>query len=873
MRKFSYVVLGLIVAANLAVWAWTNRPQSVESWEGTIKGASFSPYQKGQDPYAQTYPSPEEIDRDLEIVKQKVGSIRTYSTANGFEVIPYLARNHKLRMTAGAWLDKRYTQNEVEIKNLILNAQVFNNIDRLIVGNEVILRQDLTVDELSWYLNRVRAATSLPVSTAEPWHVWIKHPELAEAVDFITIHVLPYWERVPADQAVDWVIERVKQVEDFFPDKKVIIGEVGWPSHGSRFGKSKPSLANQAMFIRTFLNVAAERKLDYFVMEAIDQTWKRTAEGNVGRYWGILDSDRRDKFPMSGEITEVALWPWEAVISALLGLVPMILFLMYWQNLKARGQLFYAALIQLVTSVLTWTAFVPFTMSLTMADQILWCVLLPAQVALLIVVLINGLELTEVLWMKRLGRLFTPLSQEPERGFPKVSIHVPTHNEPPDMVIQTLEALGRLDYPDYEVLVIDNNTEDESLWRPVEAWCANFGERFRFFHLPEWPGFKAGALNFALSQTHPEAQVVGVVDSDYIVAENWLKTLIPYFDRPEVGFVQAPQDNRDWQADPFKQMCNWEYSGFFQIGMVQRNEYDAIIQHGTMTLIRKAAMFQAGTWSEWCICEDAEMGLRILELGYESVYVNHDFGRGLVPDTFAGYKSQRFRWAYGAVQILKRHWRQLLPWSHSRLDLRQRYHFAAGWFPWFADALHLLFTIAGVAWSMGMIVFPQYMEFPMVSFLVPVLCVFFYKVIHSLILYQARVKCTLLQRLGASVAGMSLTHTIAKAIFLGLRTSDRPFMRTPKQQNQPLIVQGLMMASEEIKLLVLLWLAAFAILFRYGADNADAITWLLVLAVQSLSYMAAVASSLVNIAPQLRRLKPIANLADAMRFGRRAIGN
>src|SRR5262249_51970668 len=155
------------------------------------------------------------------------------------------------------------------------------------------------------------------------------------------------------------------------------------------------------------------------------------------------------------------------------------------------------------------------------------------------------------------------------------------------------------------------------------------------------------------TQTADDAAVIGVIDSDYVVNPDWLRSTVPYFEKLDVAFVQAPQDYRDGNESPFKRMCYWEYAGFFHIGMVQRNERNAIIQHGTMTLIRKTAMQQLGGWAEWCICEDAELGLRLFENNYDSVYMNHSFGRGLIPDDFGAYKTQRFRWAYGAVQILK----------------------------------------------------------------------------------------------------------------------------------------------------------------------------------------------------------------------------
>ena len=158
------------------------------------------------------------------------------------------------------------------------------------------------------------------------------------------------------------------------------------------------------------------------------------------------------------------------------------------------------------------------------------------------------------------------------------------------MVIETLDALAQLDYPDYEVLVIDNNTGDEKVWRPVETCCRALGERFRFFHVNPLAGFKAGALNFALGQTDPHAAIVAVIDSDYKVDPHWLKDLVPAFGSESVVIVQAPQDYRDHDRNAFKAMCYAEYRGFFQIGMITRNERNAIIQHGTMTLVQRAAL-------------------------------------------------------------------------------------------------------------------------------------------------------------------------------------------------------------------------------------------------------------------------------------------
>ncbi len=854
MKKTSFVVLVLVVLGNLAAWALFNPSHTEQPWTGAIRGVSFSPYLRGQNPLDNEHPTTETLRQDLQLLRDKVTSVRTYTSTDGIEQVPRLAWDYGLRVTAGAWLDKRLERNDQEIRNLIQNVRVYRNIDRVIVGNESVLRGDLTVNELISYLRQVRKRVKVPVSTAEPWHVWLKYPQLAKEVDFIAIHILPYWEKIPAEHAVEWVVDRYQQVKRAFPKKHILLAEVGWPSGGNRLEVATPSLVNQAKFVRRFLNEAHKRGLDYFIMEAFDQPWKWSIEGSAGAHWGIFTVDRELKFPLTGPIVEVQQWPVEVIAATLLALLPISWFLRRWRtHLHFSGQLFFASLLQVAASMAIWTAFTPITQDLPLASTIMWGVLFPAQLALLAVVLINGFEMAELIWNRGWRRRFLPLNPPADAPLPKVSLHLAICNEPPEMVKKTLDSLAALDYPDYEVLVIDNNTKDPAVWQPVGEYCAQLGPRFRFFHLGKWPGFKAGALNFGLKQTDPQAEVIGIVDSDYIVRPDWLRTLVPYFEKKTVGFVQAPQDHREWEHDAFKTMINWEYSGFFHIGMVHRNEYNAIIQHGTMTLIRKNALEGLGGWSEWCICEDAELGLRLMKQGYESVYVNENFGQGLTPDSFDGYKRQRFRWAYGAVMILKHHWRALLPGKSSPLTIAQRYHFATGWLPWFADALHLIFTIAALVWTIGLVGLPKYFEFPLTAFIIPTVGIFLFKVIHSLSLYHVRVKrSTWRQRFGAAVAGMSLTLTIGRAMLAGLFTSSQPFLRTPKCESRPALIKSLLMAREEFILFLALWLAAVALLWRYQISNTEVLFWLGVLAVQSIPYVAALVVSVVNILPTLK---------------------
>jgi len=247
---------------------------------------------------------------------------------------------------------------------------------------------------------------------------------------------------------------------------------------------------------------------------------------------------------------------------------------------------------------------------------------------------------------------------------PKVSIHVPCYAEPPEVVLQTLQRLADLRYSNYEVLVCDNNTADEALWRPLQRFCtlanARTPGRFRFYHVSPLEGAKAGALNYCLARTAPDAELVAVVDADYLAEPDFLSRLAPFFANPKLGFIQTPHDyRRDGSA--YQAMCYWEYMPPNKVGLAALNEYDCGYTIGTMCVLRKDAISAAGGWAEWCLTEDSEISIRIRDQGYEGLYLNETFGRGLIPETFADYKKQRFRWTAGPVQQLLTHWRLFMP--------------------------------------------------------------------------------------------------------------------------------------------------------------------------------------------------------------------
>ena len=387
-------------------------------------------------------------------------------------------------------------------------------------------------------------------------------------------------------------------------------------------------------------------------------------------------------------------------------------------------------------------------------------------------------------WRRRVDRL------EPRPGYtPMVSLHVPAYNEPPEEVKATLRCLERLDYPNYEVLVIDNNTPDDANWRALELFCRELGPKFRFMHLDRWPGYKSGALNFALTQTDPRAEIIAPIDADYQVTPSFLKELVPAFADPQVAFVQTPQDYRDYHANPYLESTYHGYRFFFEVSMPARNEYNAIIFAGTMGLIRKSALQEIGGWDEWCITEDAEASLRILKRGYKSVYVKRSYGQGLIPFTFEGLKRQRFRWCFGGIQILKKHWEALMPWAHlvdrsNHLTLAQRYFYMAGGLQWFSDPLNLVFASFLVLGGVFSLSGGQATVRPLTNTLIVLPVVFLVMGLWRFLwILRRTLKLSWKLAFRSMYNFFSLGWTVTLACIQGLVQARGVFLRTPKSRS------------------------------------------------------------------------------------------
>lgn len=486
---------------------------------------------------------------------------------------------------------------------------------------------------------------------------------------------------------------------------------------------------------------------------------------------------------------------------------------------NAPGHAAFAATSVAAALFLTYSGYLLLTANFGLVAQALVSLLLVLQTATLTLLLGTLFETIDVVCRTRwrgVGGVKIACTQAP-----KVSVHVPIHAEPPELVMQTLDALSRLDYENYEVIVIDNNTADEALWKPVQAHCERLGSRFRFYHLLPWPGYKSGALNFALGETAEDAELIAVVDADYVVERHFLKALTGHFADPSVAFVQTPQDYRDGTSrGRCGQALYRAYMYFFAVSMLSRNETNSIIYAGTMGLIRKRALTEVGGWSEWCITEDAELSLRLLAAGYESVYVDETFGRGLMPMDLAGLKKQRYRWAFGGMQLLRIHFKTLVN-PFSKLTAAQRLSYLNGGFQWLNDLLAIGYTgflLLGAALLVTGLPLLDASALEVLLIASPVFLLL--SVLRFFWAFRVQSRCSVREAVDAASVLLGLTWVVALACLRGLFSKEGVFLRTPKAAEKPTLADLLTVVRVEAVLAILCLFGSAAVLVAGNATGS-----------------------------------------------------
>jgi exo-beta-1,3-glucanase (GH17 family) len=312
-KLWLYCALNIGLVVLLGIWFWQQN-QAVQlaspqlPADGKLQCVSYAPYYTpGHSPYIENYMVDQaQVDADLALLAQRFHCVRTYSVGQGMDYVPEAASKLGLKVLLGAWIGWSVVDNKKELALAISLANRYpDTVSGLIVGNEVLLRKEQTPAAMRAFIEQAQAQTSVPVTYADVWEYWLKYRELASAVDFVTVHILPYWEDdpQPIGRAIAHAENVMARVQSVF-DKPILIGETGWPSIGRRRGESEPSRLNQARYLREFVQTAQARGWNYNLIEAMDQPWKRVLEGTVGGYWGLYGSDLQEKFDFDGTMAE-----------------------------------------------------------------------------------------------------------------------------------------------------------------------------------------------------------------------------------------------------------------------------------------------------------------------------------------------------------------------------------------------------------------------------------------------------------------------------------------------------------------------------------------------------------------------------------------
>jgi cellulose synthase/poly-beta-1,6-N-acetylglucosamine synthase-like glycosyltransferase len=470
------------------------------------------------------------------------------------------------------------------------------------------------------------------------------------------------------------------------------------------------------------------------------------------------------------------------------------------------GQVFFASFLSAFATSIVYAAFIAIVATHSIAEILTASLVILLDLAALVVWISNINYTSDVLCRARRGR---PLPQADPSYQPFVSLHVPAYNEPPELLIETIKAVERIDYPNFEVIVIDNNTADPAVWGPVEEYCRD-RSRVKFVHVAPWPGYKAGACNLALRRyTDPRAEIIGLVDADDIVQPYYLREVAPYFSDPDLGFIQTFEGNREFQGSAYYTACVDSFQAFYLSVMSSRNERDSIPFVGTMGLFRRSALTAVGGWNEWCICEDTEASLRVARDGWSGLYIPRCFGRGVVPPSFAGMLTQRHRWCFGGMQIMRLHWRSLMPWDRSvgnHLTSAQRRDYLMASIGWFRDLLMLAFSLLLIAVSGLLVTDSGYAispmdgarsQLPMSLIVIATICM----------LWTLRLWTTMSFRraLLSLVISLSVTWVVALGCIEGMIRKDAVFLRTSKVAGRRRIGPALRLTRFETILAAILY--------------------------------------------------------------------
>ena len=391
LKYFKYILLSIVLTSLLQVYLWTRSGDHIVTSPqigDKLESLSYTPYRG----FEKAPKSDQEIAADMQTIELTARKVRTYAIEDAKRVLENV-KDTKLKVDVGLWLSTDKNANEGQIETLFELIKLYNpRISSIIVGNEVLLRADLKPEELMEYIDRVSKRTRIPVTTAEVQHVWLTNTELAKHVDFINVHILPYWEKVPLDRTLAFTKEKYDAIAKMYPKMPITIGEFGWPSSGYNNEKAEATLNNQIAAITGFLEMAKAQKWSYNIVEAFDQPWKGVHEGSVGPYWGLFDINKQPKFHFIKHTILNPLWRYQMAGAVFLGVL-LTFFGLRNQRVNFAHALTFGLAAQAMGFGIAMAATYPFVYYMNFGMWVMWVMGIILMIPLVIITLAKINEL------------------------------------------------------------------------------------------------------------------------------------------------------------------------------------------------------------------------------------------------------------------------------------------------------------------------------------------------------------------------------------------------------------------------------------------------------------------------------------------------
>jgi len=363
--RLAFACLAIAVAVIAAVWSWLGQPVPMPG--APLKAGdklwclSYAPFRGSQSPHQEGIQiGAGQIEQDIAQLSKMSNCVRVYATDQGIDNVVPIAARYGMKVLQGIWVSNNPVKTQLQVEAALSLAERYpDTIMALVVGNEALLRGDIAAGDLAALIRSVKARAKVPVTYADVWEFWLRAPEVAAAVDFVMIHILPYWEDDPiaADTAAAHVNDIHRKMAAVYAPKNVYIGEMGWPSQGRMREGALPSPANQARVIQEVLAHAAREDYRVNVIEAYDAPWKRAQEGVVGGHWGLFDdANRTMKFDWGEPVSNHPFWKTQAAVGIVYALA--VFGIAFWMRRGAtRASVWLAVTANALAGGLTigWT--------------------------------------------------------------------------------------------------------------------------------------------------------------------------------------------------------------------------------------------------------------------------------------------------------------------------------------------------------------------------------------------------------------------------------------------------------------------------------------------------------------------------------------